>query len=307
MRSIVLVLVLAPWCSFAQEGAPGLLSNAYLSYGSGRLDLGATSVDDWRTILPNSALMQRDIPAGEGNGFFDNGYYYGPGVLGVFDGATSGAAYVGVGLKFGRKRLDTPSIENRVRIGLTYSGYESAFVSWGRSTTARYDTLVSQSTGQLFFRDTTYSERYSVGTSWSRIGLDLSQVLRRVSRSRWSWSLGYGTQVGAIFNTEAVVNYEITRTNLSYSGPNSYRNGSATAERWRLNSTFWGSVYALAGLDFRLGKEGRFLQDLLLFYELRPMLLTSALPGMSAQLNGSVQQLIGIRFDLDRAQAADQR
>lgn len=301
-RNSLLILLIGTFhvSASAQESTTrrSLIAEGYFGFGNGSAFSSNYNLDDWRSALPNSELLRRDIPLSNGQNYaYNEAAYYGYGPYGRF-GYSSGTAYMGLGLDLGRNAPDGSKFEKRLRIGFAYTGFESATDSWGTSNTARYDTLVSQSTGAQLYRDTTFSETYAVNASWSRIGLDASYTVRRVNSSRWAWYVGAGAQVGATMNSDVSVSHRTTRSDLNNEELYASYREFEEIESHRLRSNYWGAAYALAGLDFQLSRTSPFLSNLHLFLEMRPTMQFSAPAGVAAQVQGGVRSVFGLRFDL---------
>ncbi|MCC6911208.1 MAG: hypothetical protein IT224_04210 [Flavobacteriales bacterium] len=300
-----LLLTIIATCSLvfsqAQSDRPHapLLADGYIGFGNASGFNTDLSLADWRAALPNTELLQHDIPlSNDVDHAYKDGFRDGDGPNGRYIGPASGALYLGVGLDPGRNAPEPSKFEKRLRIGLMYTKYEGVSDAWGTSETARYDTLISQATGAQFYRDTTYSEGYKLNASWSRIGLDVSYTVRRVSASRWAWYVGAGAQVGATLNNEVRVSHWISRSDLGSEEQEATYRQEEEEENHRLRSNTWGSAFALAGLDFQLSRKSSFLSSLHLFYEIRPTLQFSALVGVPTRVQGAGSSVFGMRFDL---------
>lgn len=273
-------------------GTASNLAEGYLMAGPITQPTQGLSLDDWRRVLPNSQLLMQDVPSENGRsaGRYDE----------VDDLGRAGAlmTYAAVALDLGGNDAAGSKFEKRLRLGLGFLGAESGYGTWRRSKTGHADTLISQSTGELFFLDTTWTERYAVNTSRSRMGLDASFILRRVSASRWAWYVGLGAQLGSTFNGTARVTHTIERTSDDPFNYLDEENTELGNESFRTRSQFWGAAYGTIGLDFRLGRTSPFWSMLHLCYELRPTVLISGQPGLPTRTEGASQSLFGLRFDL---------
>lgn len=286
----------------SQEGAsnqPSRLVDVFLSTGTVLQSSGSLDPHDLRAMLPGSLVLQRTLPAEwSGSSHYSSlGASLDPNAYGPYSTTGQTTVVLGIGLRLGVDRADRPFRE-RLRLGVLYSGSESDHSSWGRSLTGRYDTLVSQATGESHFVDTTFTESLTARVEWSRIGLDAAYLVQRNTEGRWTWQLGLGFQVGSRFDQRATLAYRVEREARADLYP---LNGSTTvlaSETHRLPSTLWGDLYGAAGLEFCLGRKGRFMHAFNLFYEARPMLLFQGMPNGATSTSGRVQHLAGLRFDL---------
>lgn len=276
-----------------------LLAEGQAAYGVFVMPDRPIGQSDWRAMLPGSVLLKRDM-SGSSPGWYGMGAYGSPYGYDIARGNYgSGSAYLGVGLDLGRPGEVEPRFEKRLRLGLNLAGYEDLYNSWGRTLTGVYDTLVSQQTGQMTFLDSSWTESYSAYATRERITVDATFMLRRASRSRWSWFVGAGLMVGTTYSGNAEVSHTITRSRDGSGGyPSFYEYRTIERETFRLDATLFAAAYALLGIDFRLGRTSPFWSDLHLFCEARPMLHWNAYPGLPSRMDGSSQHLFGFRFDL---------
>lgn len=306
MRTLAaLALCISLSSAFAQTEPPAArLAEGYLAYGSFANPGLRLGLSDWRAMLPGSALLARDL-RGFSRGDWQGGGYWGPGRFGRYgyeassgDYAT-GSGFVGVGLDIARAAAPGTRFEQRLRIGAGIIGSEDLYGSWSRSLTGRYDTLISQQTGQMIFLDSTWTEGYSAYAYRSRIGVDASYIVRRASASRWSWHAGAGALLGFTHSGRAEVSRYTARYRQSYGSSFSYSERAILEEEsFRLKSSLFAAAYAVLGLDFRLGRTSPFWSQLHFFAELRPMIQLSSLPGLSARIDSGAQSLFGLRLDL---------
>lgn len=304
-RSIAIALGLYAACAQAQEQpVKPLIAEGYLGYGSFSNPVPRTALSDWRAMLPGSALLARDMAGLSAMDHYGGGYpgagYYGPwGYRDGMDSYASGGGYAGLGLDLGRRAEPGARFEHRLRIGASVIGSEDISSRWSRSLSGRYDTLVSQQTGQMTYIDTTWSEAYSAYAYRSRAALDVSYIVRRASASRWSWYAGAGLLIGLTHGGRAETMHAITRwrdARGSYSS--GYERTVLEEESFTLKSTFFGAAHATFGIDLRLGRTSPFWSQLHLFAELRPLLQLNAYPGLPARMDGGLQSFFGLRVDL---------
>lgn len=304
-RGFLLLIVALGFAGFgtAQDDAgvkgPQIVE-AYFGSGPVLQTRQSRSLPDWRAMLPGSELLQREFPEewSYGSYYSSFGGYVDPGPYGDYATTGTGMMYLGLALALGPDRTEAARSERRLRLGVCYSGSETDFSAWGRSLSGRYDTLVSQGNGELYFVDTTYTEQLTARLEWSRIGVDVAYVVRRNTNGRWTWQLGAGVQAGSRFDQRAAVAFRIERTEHTGFSTIDRSSDPVSSGTYRLSPSFWGGIYGLAGVEFCLGKPGRFMHSFNVFYEMRPTMLVQGSGEMRTNANGAFQHLVGLRFDL---------
>ncbi len=281
--------------------AQGLrLTDGYAAYGAFVTRDRPVGLNEWRALLPESSLLQRDL-----SGFRSGWDYYGgwfPGLYGYgLSGATngSGSGYLGVGFMLGKRDTLPTLFKQRLRLGVNAAGTEDIYGSWRRSLTGVYDTLISQQTGQAYYLDSTWSEGYWANAYRSRIAIDASYQIQRVSDSRWSWFAGAGFMVGLAYGGQASVQHYTERWKEGAgSGNSTYEWQELTRETYALRASLFAAVYASLGLEYRLGRTSPFWSQMSLYYEIRPMMHLISRPGVPSRFESAGQHLFGLRLNL---------
>ncbi len=249
---------LASISGFSQEYKPGKID---FSFGVGFQSYSSSSVvlNDFRAKFPDSELLQ---------GEFDNHayspYYY------------NTNASTMINLLWGVHLKENAGFEQRLRIGVSYSGYTPSYGSFYKENKFAFDTLTSSVTGERTFVDSVYSENLSIYTSEKQVGLDVSYLLKANQHGRWGFYAGVGLEVGALLDAKAT----ITRGDNSYltnGAGNYYENESMNFygndhdyEEEKLDGGFYTSLYLPVGLDLRLSMKNEFWKKMHLYIELRP-------------------------------------
>lgn len=264
------------------------VSEVYLGFGSFVHPNMSLTTGEWRTMLPGSSLLQRDLPRGLLHGgapswLFDNGGY------------DVGMAHLGLALELSPREGRYAKL---LRMGVVHAGHGGSWSTWSRYAVGRYDTLTSATTGQVIFVDTVWSERYEAMYEQERLGLEVSFVLRKRTPGRWDWQVGAGVMAGVAINgTAAVWRTEERRVDpylgSGYSGSVN-RHEVTDREEFRIGGGAWASAYGLLGLGFQLGREHPFWSGLQLRYEIRPSLLFAGVPGVRSATLTAGQHLFGI-------------
>lgn len=279
-----------------------LLSEAYIGGGgfiSGERPMG---IAEWRTLLPGSALLRGDVPRNDfqGTGRRYSGYYGSFPGWDIDDaGEGAGSVSLGVGLNLWRGAEEGARYEKRLRIGFNGLGETWRADDWQRLKSAPYDTLVSSATGDLYVLDSIWTETYSASASWTRLALDGSFIVRRISQRRVTWLVGGGILLGTAINGTASVERRIRRWRETVSRDVSDLESSGLGEEsFPLPASFLGMAYGIIGIDIRLGRESPFWSALHLTYEARPGLLLSSMPSLGMRADRATQHLLGLRIDL---------
>lgn len=268
------------------------VSEVYLGFGSFVHPNMSLTTGEWRTMLPGSSLLQRDLPQSLLNGgapswLFDDG------------GDGAGMAHLGLALELSPREGRYAKL---LRMGVVHAGHGGSRSTWSRSAVGRYDTLTSAVTGQVIFVDTVWSERYEATYTQERLGLEASFVLRKRTPSRWDWQVGAGVMAGVAMNGTAEVWRTEERRLGSYLGSgysgSVNQHGVTEREELRIDGGAWAAAYGLLGFGFQLGREHPFWSGLQLRYETRPSLLLAGIPGARAATMTGGQHLFALVLKL---------
>ncbi|WKZ65524.1 MAG: hypothetical protein QY325_12215 [Flavobacteriales bacterium] len=292
-------LLALPALHAQDEGAAArpLIAEAYAAGLGFTLRESSLPAADWRSMLPASSLLREELPVRA----FDYPWY-GP-EDDRFDDApgmsrSSGGVYLGIGLDLDRAASSEARFTKLLRIAVAFGGGQQFSSSWGRSTTAVYDTLVSLSTGDRYELDSTWAESYIATVTRSRMAVDASFILSRNARSRFSWFVGGGLQLGFAHDARATVWHGVTTRLERHDGSDETERTTIAEESFRLDPALSLTAYGVVGIDFRLGRTSPFWSGLHLFSEVRPMLHAGAYPGLPARWSQGTQQLFGLRVDI---------
>ena len=245
------------------------------------------SLEEYRSLLPQSELLKQDF-LNNGNNYYYDYYYFTAAPL--------------LNFLWSYQIAVNPSFEQRLRIGVTYSGSTSVQSSFTNQTNTPYDTLTSSQTGGQTYVDSVYSEYLNVDYSQDQIGLDISYLLKSNPNARWGFYTGIGAVLGVSVNSEAYLwqnsySYYTNSTGEFYPyNEDYYDNGKS--ETYSLGSTFFGQIYLPIGVDFRLSKKNEFWKRMHLYTEMRPNMQIVTVEGLDTSVLLSYGwAAFGVRFE----------
>ncbi len=275
MKKLTFCFLFASTALIAQEKSGNIqITEAQVLLGSNMSMVETMSLNDFKTIAPNSSILAKEY-SGFSNNFY-NSTYTNPSFTGL------------LGLTF--KNKPNPLL----RLGLGYSTRTLGTGSSSRFESFPYDTLTSGQTGQQIFLDSTHFQ-YMYGAYQSTyLSLDASLIFRTKPSARWSIYGGIGANVGMAFNSFLDVSFH--DEHYTSSGNYDQSNWSHEQERFAQKSHVASTIYVPMGLDFRLGKRSEFLNRLHLFVETRPSMTITSIPSLKTQLTPNITSSFGLRI-----------
>lgn len=262
--------------------------NLQLGYTGG--ELVNLSVEDFKTLAPNSYLINEDI-----SGFNQN-----QGIM----GGPHNSIYTGsIGVI--RKSSKGQKIIPQMRFGVNYTNRTlfSNGLSWSKST--HYDTVTLKN-GESIYMDSTSTKSHSMYYSSENLRLDASLIFRFNPTGRWSFFAGLGLVSGISINAKTrLLYYESERFITKY--PNNYASSTwienpearQKNEEFKAKTNFMTSLSCPLGVDFRIIKKPGFWHNVHVFYELRPSINFTRIPELRTFTYANSQNGIGIRLTFD--------
>lgn len=248
------------------------------------------TISDFKILAPQSVLLNNDMTnfsQSSGNGLVSNTTFS-----------------VMVGLKFSNKEKTTYKANPLLRLGFSYFSGKSFSGGLSQEVRKAYDTITSSQTGEIAYVDSINTQNYRMNYTSNQLRFDGSVIFRTNPEARWSLFTGIGITAGFSINARTDINYssygrkETTyadgTTSSSAANGYSYSNNS-NFETFRNKSNFGLSTYIPMGVDFRIGKKREFWQRTHLFYELRPGINMTSIPGLQTFTNATIQQGIGLK------------
>lgn len=242
----------------------------------------------WRTLLPNSEMLERDL-SGYG---LERGFGRDLGLAGMF----SVHASFRLG---GAERVKRSGAY--LRAGFSYQAHVGTSMSLWQYERVPYDTLTSAQTGNITLVDSVYSNRYDITHRYQQLMLDASVIFMKEFPRRWALYGGAGAAVGGAFGGVGRVEYQEDRytTHLG-SGMRGFGIDPDEVEEFRTKDDLVLVLYAPLGVSYRLGRRHAFWRALNLCYEMRPSLALGGVPEVQPGPRTAWGHLFGLRVDLMR-------
>jgi hypothetical protein len=238
---------------------------------------------EFKTLAPKSVLLNSAM-----NGYSSNN---------AFNLSSNTMFCMTMGIKFRNKQKTTYKESQTLRLGLSYFTSTSLVGGMYKTTNKPHDTLISNQTGQVIYLDSTISQNFGMNYTSQQLRLDASMIFRMNSTGRWSLYTGIGATAGTSINARTEIYYSSYATETQ-SGNNSHfyqSTGTFTLENIRQKNNLGFSAYVPLGLDFRLGRKREFWKRSHLFYEIRPGINMTSIPGLRTIVNVCAQHGIGFR------------
>lgn len=216
-------------------------------------------------------------------------YYYSTG---------SGNYEVLAGFAWRASKDNGAKVNKRLRIGLSYSQPVLISDSYFRSENMPYDTLRSTRTGEEFYLDSTYYSNLDLNYAVTNLSLNTSLLWTTDDNARVAFYGGVNLSLHLNFGARINVH----RLDYSYlandAGYADYADFESKHGSFGQPSSFGFGFSSPIGLDWRVGKQGKALNDVHLFSEVRPGISNSIIPGyeLISQFRASVH--LGLRFSM---------
>lgn len=234
----------------------------------------SATIDDFRTLVPNSTILQQDFSDYEGWSYQS------------FNSDSELGILTGISIK--------GKTNSQLRLGLNYGARHNMWSNYYESESYIYDTLTSSQTGQQYYLDSTVSKSLSMDQSAELINLDASYIFRTNQENRWTFFIGLGMNIGIGFNSITTIHKnQFSTSPNNYGSP--YDNTGTEFESIKNQNYFASSLFIPMGLNFRIGKKSEFWQKLHFFYEMRPTIRMQSLQQNSVKFNVPLGNGIGLR------------
>jgi hypothetical protein len=238
----------------------------------------SASITDFYKLAPNSELLPLNYSDYHVSDYSNS------------SGGFSTSALLGI--KFLNKDGTAYRANPIFRAGITYS-YAQNISSYARhEERTTYDTLISSSTGDVYYIDSVSLTYLDMNYQTQQIKLDLSLLFRTNPEARWNLFGGIGAQVGTSINAQTKIHkYEgfylnnMTNPQSGYYTQNN--NSDHTTETTTNQNIFSASIYTPMGVDFRISNKNEFFQKIHLFYEMRPALNITSIPELRTTTNAA--------------------
>lgn len=292
MKNQRLLLILAILClssnTFAQEGEADEMrklsvTDVFIQIGSFTELTNDGSLADFRKLAPQSDILKDDL-----SDFSQSGGN-------IYTGST--ALSISLGIQFKDSERARLKANPLLRLGLTYLSGSSLSTGFNKSERFPIDTLVSASTGQVYYVDSLSSENYNMEYLSEQIRLDAALIYRTNPAARWSLYGGIGLAAGISLNARTEIYYNDFFFDEDFHGSGYSRDGSARSERIDNDMNFGFLTYIPLGVDFRLGTNKEFWKRTHLFYEVSPGINFTSIPELNTVANASIRSGLGLRVN----------
>jgi len=287
---LVLGAVLLSSAAVAQDdyasppSSTGIWGSVYLASGASSIDDRRLLSSDYRLLLTGTEFVEEDLSAYRQNNYFWAG------------NSGSRAVVLGLGI---HPFMNNDRKGPELRMGVSYASVRAGRLGYERSERYTLDTLVSSSSGIVFFVDSTFTSRYDMGHNAERFGLDGSLIFRTGGRSRWSLHGGVGLALGARFNARTWVN-KADEGVVNYPGMSGrYELIASRYEEVDNSGGMWVAFQAPIGVGFRLSRRSNLLGRMDLYLEGRPGMLVQGNKELGTVTSFGSQSLFGLRVRLD--------
>ena len=261
------------------------ITELHISNGTGFGGQINGSIDDFKTLAPNSSILAMDFSQYNPQGFPT---YHTPGM-------NMSSSY---SLQLGLQCAKMPKVTYRVGIThFTNAGVLSANGVYSQSFP--YDTLTSSQTGEQTFLDSTNTKYYSMNHSNQQIRLDGAMIFRMFPEKRWSIHTGLGASIGMSYQSNTDINFWETSSMSSgnYYG-DYYDHQNVERESYKNKNSIGASLYIPFGIDFGIGKKREFWMPFHLYIETRPSLNINSINGIGTSFSPGMSSAAGLRVKL---------
>jgi hypothetical protein len=259
------------------------ITDAYILAGVQSTPQSVTSFTDMLSLAPQSVLLQQDFTGY--NSYTYRGYY-----------GTGNVAF-----RVGLQSLKKPNRELQLAVsygsGVQISNYRS------RDRNVPYDTFTSAQTGEQIIVDSVYTSHVSSQYTTDQLQIEASYIFRTDHLARWSFYGGIGAGVGTSLRAStSVFAYESSYANilsLSDDYSRSYFSSNfdeGSREEFENQNVVSIALFIPAGIDFRIGKENAFWQQIHLFIEARPSIGIVNVPELDVAITPALHSNIGFRL-----------
>lgn len=287
---LAICVILTQSISYAQnENKRIKLSEVSLQTGLFLESNSSGNVEEFRKLAPGTSLLNSDLSD------------YTKSISNQFNGFNMSSLQFG--FVFRDKKSKTIKNNRMIKIGITQFQSVPLSSAYQRFSELRYDTLISQSTGQVVFLDSMITQFYNMNYTISQIRLDLALVFSSSSEARFGISGGVGITAGTSYKSGAEITYSRTARNQQtdqYGNPTQDYTENFThqsqIENVSSGKSSGASVYLPLSASFRIGENDTIWNKLHVFCEFRPGVNFSFIPGIRTIANGSAQIGFGLKM-----------
>lgn len=287
----VLILVISTALS-GQEKKQGTFRFTDISVSTGFETYFDRSVSD--NFLLDQVFTSMLIPANLDD-YQGEAYQYSSG-SGTFE-IMAGFAWRGSG-------EDGNRVNKRLRFGLSYSQPGIMSSSYYLYQEYPFDTLVSRRTGDEFQIDSTFNSNLNINYDVSRVALNTAFLWTTNDDARVSFYGGVNLSVALSFSSKI----NVYRNDMSYL---SYEDGASISyfidetrflengnESFSQSSSIGFGFSSPIGVDWRVGRQGKSLNEVHLFAEVKPRVSFNSIPNYELVSQFRSSWHLGLRFSI---------
>lgn len=248
--------------------------------------------EDFSPLAPQSEILKSDMSD------FSNPPKY----------AVAGNPSVSVlmGVQFRDKDKKAYKANPLLRLGFNYFTGTTLTSGLGKSYGIPYDTLMSSQTGKPIYIDSGFLESYGLSYSSKQLRFDGSLIFRTNPAARLSVYSGIGITAGISIASWTNIHY--MKKSYRYSsafeyrdvfGMSKYDRTESRNEDYKNKMNYSASAYIPIGIDFRLGRDNKFLKHIHLFYELKLAMGFTSIPELYTVTNTNYQHGLGLRISFN--------
>lgn len=192
----------------------------------------------------------------------------------------------------------------QIRFSLGFANFALSAANFTKRQLMVTDTLISQSTGQVFYKDSTVVENYQVDQRIKTAMVNAALILRTSSWGRWHLYTGLGVGLGAVIRAEteatpsrfAEVGFRQEEKQMfndftTYTSINENRSDLYAKNR----GSFTGSIYVPLGISARLSNGQSWLSRMSVLVEIQPGVMYNRIPELR---QSTVNAMIPVHFGL---------
>lgn len=215
----------------------------------------------------------------------------------------SGSYEIMAGFAWRSSEEDGAKVNKRLRIGISYSQPSLLGDGYYRYETNPFDTLRSAQTGAEYYVDSIYSSNIGLNYDVNKVRLNTSLIWTTDDDARFAFYGGVNLSLSLNFGSRINVH----RTEFSYLTYNDrsqpyygdqFGNLDSDQESYKQASSFGFGFSSPIGIDWRMGKQGKSLNDVHLFSEVRPGVAFNNVPGYETLGQFSASFHFGLRFSM---------
>lgn len=266
------------------------ITDFYIILGFGPGDLPDATLQDFRSLAPDSRLLSRDLSPYHEQEFYQKNNNF------------SGLLGFQTALTFVNKETGKFKKNLQLRFGFMYMSGRHIYFALENTTRYPTDTLTSSQTGQVIYLDSVFRDTYNMKYSSDQFRLDACLLYRFNPAARFSFYTGVGASGGLVYNATTEILYQ-HKTSLESADQYqdlytlNTRDESFTEREIIKNESGTGyTIYFPLGADLRLGRKKNGPGRVHFFWEALSALNSFTVPELGNTTRPALFLTGGIRF-----------